>query len=1013
MARSSRARSNAHPARSPAAQIALPAASVGKRVLWVVAAGAWGFALLSMLSFDTADWPSHVVAVHRDPPFNFGGRAGAVLAYQFHLMFGVSSWLLIAGVGGALGVIAAGRPLGHTLIRTIGLLLATTALSGLHALCMPNWSGFGLIQIVGALVGGNGTSPGSMTGVAPGLLGMAATSELIARFSDVMVFAILMTALLVGGLTSADKLVLALPGLFVRGCRRLAKIGSGLSALNPAPVMAWVAERFARPHAMPATGLGDDTAVDLDDLHDPDHGPGHADDGGPIVRGRPIARTAAPGAARTGRGRGIATLGADQMPMPTEFEELERAVIGTDDSAPIAPFAECPGGSKLSRRDSGTRSARAAGAPESQSPIDDDATDLDSDADVAADVAAASDVLTANPARASDRASGRGKAAAGAAASAAAAARATEDAEREDRAAAQAAATAKAEPVANQRLSNEELRAKIARLPVRMTGANKPTATELDAPRQNADGVSQGGNFEGYRFPTLDLLDESESNYSEKMEAFVRAQAQVLEETLQTFSIDAEVTGIESGPVVTLFSVQLAPGTRVARLQTISSDIARSLQAQNIRILPNTAGKTTVGIEVPNLQKEKVRLKELMTGGYADGMALPMFLGKDASGEPLVADLTRMPHMLIAGTTGSGKSVCMNTIIMSWLFTKRPDELKLVLVDPKMVEMSQFADIPHLMSPVVTEMSRAAAILEWAVDRMEERYELLMEAGVRDIASYNGLGEEELYLRFEPTNDLERAKIPKKLPYMVFVIDELADLMMTNKEVEHSIVRIAQKARAVGIHLILATQRPQANVVTGLIKSNMPCRASFKVASGMDSRIVLDSKGAELLLGQGDMLFLNPKTSELRRAQGTLVTDGEIRKAVRFLKDVAGPSFERSLMVLRSPTSGSNGEGGDGDGGLDASERDPLFDKAVEVMIESGRGSVSLLQRRLAIGYSRASRLVDQMGLAGILGEHKGSVAREVMITLEDWHRMRDLEEQVEKEGTVFEDSETDSEVRG
>lgn len=1004
MARSSRARSNAHPARSSAAQIALPAASVGKRVLWVVSAGAWGFALLSMLSFDTADWPSHVVAVHRDPPFNFGGRAGAVLAYQLHLMFGVSSWLLVAGVGGALGVIAAGRPLGHPLVRTIGLLLATTALSALHALCIPNWSGFGLIQIVGALVGGNGTSPGSMTGVAPGIVGMAATTELVARFSGVMVFAILMTALLVGGLTSADRLVLALPGLFVRGCRSLARVGSSLGrslgALNPAPAMAWIAERFARPHTVPATGLGDEPETL--------HGAG-ADDDGPIVRGRPIARTAAAGATARTRGTGL-DVDADELPQPTEFEELERAVNrvagAADDegdadegdshegTGPIAPFAECPGGTKLSRRESASRGGRSESRAAQSDDVDSAEIDNEDELQTPSKPVAKAGTKISVPAvnaRSAD----------------------PELEDREEREAAQVAGSAKAEPVANQRLSNEELRAKIARLPVRMTGANKPTVSaDLDAPRQNADGVSSSGNFEGYRFPTLDLLDDSESNYSEKMEAFVRAQAQVLEETLQTFSIDAEVTGIESGPVVTLFSVQLAPGTRVARLQTISSDIARSLQAQNIRILPNTAGKTTVGIEVPNLQKEKVRLKELMTGGYADGMALPMFLGKDASGEPLVADLTRMPHMLIAGTTGSGKSVCMNTIIMSWLFTKRPDELKLVLVDPKMVEMSQFADIPHLMSPVVTEMSRAAAILEWAVDRMEERYELLMEAGVRDIASYNGLGEEELYLRFEPTNDLERAKIPKKLPYMVFVIDELADLMMTNKEVEHSIVRIAQKARAVGIHLILATQRPQANVVTGLIKSNMPCRASFKVASGMDSRIVLDSKGAELLLGQGDMLFLNPKTSELRRAQGTLVTDGEIRKAVRFLKDVAAPSFERSLMVLRAPTSG-DGDGGDGDGGLDASERDPLFDKAVEIMIESGRGSVSLLQRRLAIGYSRASRLVDQMGLAGILGEHKGSVARAVMITLEDWHRMRDLEEQVEKEGTVFEDSDADSEVRG
>jgi S-DNA-T family DNA segregation ATPase FtsK/SpoIIIE len=534
-------------------------------------------------------------------------------------------------------------------------------------------------------------------------------------------------------------------------------------------------------------------------------------------------------------------------------------------------------------------------------------------------------------------------------------------------------------------LSEEALREKIAKLPVRIASSQKVVAKDEDLPRPE--------NFEGYQFPGLDLLEDPEDNFSQRMEAFVRDQAQALETALRTFQIDAEVTGIESGPVVTLYSVQLAPGTRVARLQAIASDVARSLQAQNIRIIPNMVGKTTVGIEVPNRQKEKVRLKELMSGGHAEGMALPMFLGKDAAGEPLVLDLARMPHMLIAGTTGSGKSVCINTIIMGWLYTRRPDELKLVLVDPKMVELSMFGDIPHLMSPVVTEMGRAAAILEWAVDKMEERYELLKEAGVRDIAGYNTLGEEELVERLQPANDLERARIPKRLPYMVFVIDELADLMMTHREVEHSIVRIAQKARAVGIHLILATQRPQANVVTGLIKSNMPCRVAFKVASGMDSRIVLDSKGAELLLGQGDMLVLTPAGSELRRCQGTLVADGEARKVTKFLKNVAMPTFERSLVQIRGDRSASGGGGGGEEGEGAAFERDPLFEKAVEIIIESGRGSVSLLQRRLAIGYGRSSRLIDQMGLAGILGEHKGSVAREVLITLEDWKRMRALEE--------------------
>jgi S-DNA-T family DNA segregation ATPase FtsK/SpoIIIE len=535
--------------------------------------------------------------------------------------------------------------------------------------------------------------------------------------------------------------------------------------------------------------------------------------------------------------------------------------------------------------------------------------------------------------------------------------------------------------VAKAPLSDDEIRAKIAKLPIKMAAVQKAVARDEDIPREQ--------DLTGYRFPTLELLEEAEHNFTQKMESVVREQARVLEQSLRTFQLEGEVTAIESGPVVTLYSVELAPGTRVARLETISKDIARSLQAPNIRIIPNMVGRTAVGIEVPNRQKEKVRLRELMSGKQSEGMTLPMFLGKDSAGEPLVLDLCKMPHMLIAGTTGSGKSVCMNTIIMSWLYTKRPDELKLVLVDPKMVEMSQFADIPHLMCPVVTEMNKAAGILEWAVTKMEERYELLKEAGVRDIRSYNELGEETLFERFAPANDLEKAKLPKKLPYMVFVIDELADLMMTNKEVETSIVRIAQKARAVGIHLILATQRPQANVVTGLIKSNMPCRCSFKVASGMDSRIVLDHKGAELLLGQGDMLVLTPSSTEIRRCQGTLVTDGETRKVAKFLKEVAAPTFERSLVAIKGTQAQAAESGGGATGDIGGGEKDPMFERAVEIIIESGRGSVSLLQRRLAIGYGRASRLVDQMGLAGILGEHNGSVAREVVITMDDWRRMK------------------------
>ena len=553
-------------------------------------------------------------------------------------------------------------------------------------------------------------------------------------------------------------------------------------------------------------------------------------------------------------------------------------------------------------------------------------------------------------------------------------------------------------PGAPQVFKAEELREKIAKLPVRFAGAARRSATEDDL----ADFQAEGEEIEGYQFPSLDLLEDPDEDYSAQMESILREQAKSLEHALRLYKIDGEVVGIDSGPVITMYEVRLAPGTKVSAIETVSKDLARALKVVNVRIVPNLEGRDTIGIEAPNLKKERVRLKELMTGSdKASKMRLPLFLGKDASGEPLVVDLADLPHLLIAGATGSGKSVCMNAIIMGFLYTKKPSELKMVLVDPKMVEMSQFRDIPHLMCPVVTEMGKAAAILEWAVTKMDERYELLAEAGVRDIDGYNALEREELFERLGAYTEEEQIRIPKRLPRMVFVIDELADLMMTNKEVETSIVRLAQKARAVGIHLILATQRPQANVVTGLIKSNMPGRLAFKVASAMDSRIVLDQKGAELLLGQGDMLFLSPRTHKLLRSQGTLVDDSEARKVVKFMKSVAGPSFERQLVQLRS----ADEEDPENDW-RDNAEKDPLFDKAVEIILETKRGSVSLLQRRLAIGYTRASRLVDLMGMAGIIGEHKGSVAREVVITREEWEAMK-AQAQADADGTLWVDNAT------
>jgi len=514
--------------------------------------------------------------------------------------------------------------------------------------------------------------------------------------------------------------------------------------------------------------------------------------------------------------------------------------------------------------------------------------------------------------------------------------------------------------------------------------ANAPTPVKV----AKGDDKLGSSDCSGYQFPTLDLLDEPEGNYSEKAAQVAQDQALVLTKTLNTYGINGEISEIECGPVVTVYSVELEAGTRVAQLKSIAEDIARALAAPHVRIIPNMAGSTAVGIEVPNKVKEKVRLKELMSGGQAQGMMLPMFMGKDSSGDPLVLDLAKMPHMLIAGTTGSGKSVCMNTIIMSFLYTKRPDELKLVLVDPKMVEMAMFGDIPHLVCPVVTEMGKAAAILEWAVTKMEERYELLREAGVRDIKTFNAMGEDELRAQMNITDDAEWARVMKKMPYMVFVIDELADLMMTSDEVEQSIVRIAQKARAVGIHLILGTQHPHPLCVTDPIKSSVPCRVAFKMASGAVARHLLDREGAELLLGLGDMLVVTPMRADASRCQGTLVDDRETRGVVKFLKSVAAPNFERQLLTVTAVSKGET-EGVSSEGATDAHKQDPLFDQAVEILIEGGRGSVSLLQRRLALGYGRASRLIDLMGQAGLLGEHKGSQAREVIVTMEEWQRMK------------------------
>jgi S-DNA-T family DNA segregation ATPase FtsK/SpoIIIE len=530
-------------------------------------------------------------------------------------------------------------------------------------------------------------------------------------------------------------------------------------------------------------------------------------------------------------------------------------------------------------------------------------------------------------------------------------------------------------------------------IPVTRPNEKKPNAPGNQTPKSSFTQPS----YDDYQLPPLDLLSEPEHGFASVQEKVVKAKACALEKLLSEFNINARVVAADSGPVVTMFELELAAGIKVSQISALANDMARALGVGAVRVVAPLPGKHTIGIEVPNSEKEKVRMKNMfeLAGRKPQTMHIPLYLGKDSSAEALVSDLTKMPHLLIAGTTGSGKSVCINSIITSVLLTKRPDEVKMILIDPKMVEMTAFNTIPHLMCPIVTETKVAVQILEWATVKMDERYALLAEAKVKNIAEYNRLDADEILRRFNPSSKEEEAQIPKKLPYIVIVIDELADLMMTAaKEIEGYIVRLAQKSRAVGIHIVLATQRPQATVVTGLIKSNMPTRIGFRVAARMDSRIILDQNGAETLLGEGDMLFLKPGTSDLARAQGTFVDEAEIKRIVKHLKDVAEPQFHPELTKLKT---------------VDTSDmtKDELFDDAVRMVLETKRGSVSLLQRRLNVGYARASRIIEMMAASGILGEYKGSQAREVMMTLEEYERIRDQMDQDAEAG--YEDlAETD-----
>jgi DNA segregation ATPase FtsK/SpoIIIE, S-DNA-T family len=492
---------------------------------------------------------------------------------------------------------------------------------------------------------------------------------------------------------------------------------------------------------------------------------------------------------------------------------------------------------------------------------------------------------------------------------------------------------------------------------------------------------------EDYELPSVELLLPSDDVNFEAQASEVRRKAKILEKTFADFGFKVKVVEIETGPVIAQYEVELEAGLRLAKITGLADDLAIALRVPSVRIVAPIPGKNTVGIEVPNEQRQIVRIREVIeeANGKVKKMRIPLFLGKDVSGNALTVDLSTLPHLLIAGRTGTGKSVCLNAIISSILMTRRPDEVRMLMIDPKMVELSGYGRLPHLMHPVVTDMRKAEAILAWAVEKMEERYSLLARAGVRHISSYNQLGEEELMERLQPETDEERQSIPLQLPFIVIVADEMADLMMTaGKEVEQHIIRLAQKSRAVGIHLILATQKPTVDVITGLIKSNLPARIAFQVASRTDSRVVLDEMGADKLLGNGDMLFLWPGTSTLLRGQGTYLSDEEINQIVDHCSR-GEQNFVQELvnMKVKDPEADEAPKPGA------LKKRDELYESAVDLVVREGRGSVSLLQRALGIGYGRAARLIDFMAEDGIVGQYNGSQARDILITLADWERMQ------------------------
>ncbi|MBQ9909637.1 MAG: DNA translocase FtsK [Treponema sp.] len=465
-----------------------------------------------------------------------------------------------------------------------------------------------------------------------------------------------------------------------------------------------------------------------------------------------------------------------------------------------------------------------------------------------------------------------------------------------------------------------------------------------------------------YKIPT-DLLDQFQNNEYWRIDDETKAAGENLKKTLNEFGIEAEVTGIRKGPVVTMFELLPAPGVKLSKIVNLQDNIALALAAKSVRIVAPIPGRHAVGIEIPNKERAIVSFREIIEQNLPEykKMAIPVILGKDISGQSQIIDIAKTPHLLIAGATGAGKSVCVNSIILSILYNRSPNDVKLIMVDPKVVELKLYNDIPHLLTPVVTEPKRALQVLQYCICEMERRYALLDGMGVRDIASYN-------------TRIRERRIATEKLPYIVVIIDEFADLMATSgKELETNVARLTAMSRAVGIHLVLATQRPSVNVITGLIKANIPSRIAFMVASRQDSQIIIDSIGAEKLLGKGDMLYTSAVNPIPTRIQGTLVGDNEVERVVDYVKTFGGPDYIDDEIFV------DDDEEMDEEPGLFSDGEDPLYDQALQIVIQAGKASASYIQRRLKIGYNRAARLVEDMEARGIVGPANGSKPREVI----------------------------------